>query len=76
VIRPEYVDVVEAGSALVSGRVIESVYGGSETRLIVSLSSGAQLVVRRRAGQKPIEIGDTVAIGWAPDKARFLPASA
>ena len=75
VIRPEYVEIVAPDSALVSGRVIESVYGGSETRLIVALSSGVQLVVRRRAGQDPVGIGDTVAIGWAPDKARFLPAT-
>jgi putative spermidine/putrescine transport system ATP-binding protein len=76
VIRPEYVEIVAADAALVSGRVIESVYGGSETRLIVALSSGAQLVVRRRAGQDPVGIGDMVAIGWAPEKARFLPATA
>ena len=76
VIRPEYVEIVSPDSALVSGRVIESVYAGSETRLIVSLLSGAQLVVRRRAGQEPVSIGDTVAIGWAPEHARFLPAIA
>ena len=76
VIRPEYVEIVAPGSALVSGRVIESVYAGSETRLIVSLSSGTQLVVRRRAGQHPVGIGDIVAIGWAPEKARFLSAMA
>jgi putative spermidine/putrescine transport system ATP-binding protein len=76
VIRPEYIDVVPADAALVTGRVVESVYAGSETRLIVGLASGAQLTVRRRAGERPIRIGDTVAVGWEPDKARFLPATA
>jgi len=76
VIRPEYVEIVASDSALVSGRVIESVYAGSETRLIVSLSSGAQLVVRRRAGQNRVSIGDVVAMGWAPEEARSLPAIA
>ena len=29
--------------------------------------------MRRRAGQHPVDIGDIVAIGWAPEKARFFP---
>jgi putative spermidine/putrescine transport system ATP-binding protein len=76
VIRPEHIEIVAPDAAHVAGRVIESVYAGSETRLIVALSSGARLTVRRRAGESPVGIGDAVAIRWAPGKARFLPAIA
>jgi putative spermidine/putrescine transport system ATP-binding protein len=75
VIRPELVEIVAPGSALVSGRVTESVYAGSETRLIVAMRSGAQLIVRHLSGQSPVGIGDVVGIRWDTEKARFLPAT-
>jgi putative spermidine/putrescine transport system ATP-binding protein len=68
VIRPEHVEL--AGS--LRGRVTESVYAGSEFRLVVTLPSGATLVVRRSASQAVPAIGEEVALGWDAARARLL----
>jgi putative spermidine/putrescine transport system ATP-binding protein len=71
VVRPEH---VELGDFPLAGTVSETVYGGAETRLIVTLATGATLTVRRAAGLPAVMIGATVGLGWAPGRARFLPA--
>lgn len=75
IVRPEYMQIVEPERGYLCGRVVESVYAGFETRLIIALSSGAELTVSRRAGDAPIRIGDTVSVGWKSDKVRFVPAT-
>ena len=74
VIRPEHVELGAEGAPGLTGVVAETVYAGSETRLIVTLASGASITARRPASLKPLAIGATVSIGWATERARFLPA--
>jgi putative spermidine/putrescine transport system ATP-binding protein len=72
VIRPEKISFCAANEALVSGRVEESIYAGSETKLLVRLNGGNLMTVRRPAGLPPIRIGENVALRWDKDAARLL----
>lgn len=69
VIRPEHVELRPVG---LRGRVTESVYAGSEFRLVVTLGSSNTLVTRIASGQAVPVIGDEVTLGWAPERARLL----
>src|SRR6266702_2782600 len=72
VIRPEKIALCTAGEALVSGQVEESIYAGSETKLLVRLRSGSLMTVRRQAGLPRINIGENVSLRWDKDQARLL----
>ncbi|RYJ03961.1 MAG: TOBE domain-containing protein, partial [Acetobacteraceae bacterium] len=52
----------------------DSVYAGSEFRVLVTLGSGAGLIIRRSASQGGLRPGTPVRLGWATDRARLLPA--
>ncbi len=76
VIRPEHMDVQPAGPGEpggLRGTVIESVYAGAETRLMVALSSGAIVTIRRSPALCPIALGEAVVVGWTAQHARILP---
>ena len=76
VIRPEHMDVQAAAEAApggLRGVVIESVYAGAETRLLVALPSGAVVTIRRSPALRPIALGEAVAVGWSAQHARILP---
>jgi putative spermidine/putrescine transport system ATP-binding protein len=70
VVRPEHVELRQDGA--LRGRVTDSVYAGSEFRLVVTMGSGATLVTRHPAGQRMPVVGEEVALGWAPERARLL----
>jgi putative spermidine/putrescine transport system ATP-binding protein len=72
VIRPEKIAFCGADEALVSGQVEESIYAGSETKLLVRLRSGSLMTVRRQAGLPRINIGENVSLRWDKDQARLL----
>ena len=76
VVRPEKIMLCGASEALVSGAVEEKIYAGSETKLLVRLSGGSLMTVRRPAGLPPVGIGDSVALRWDKDEARFLESRA
>ncbi|MGI3899636.1 MAG: ABC transporter ATP-binding protein [Janthinobacterium lividum] len=71
VIRPEHITTDRSG-ALLSGLVTESIYAGSETRLLVTSAGGTTVTVRRPAGSAPLALGSPIAIAWRPEQARFL----
>jgi putative spermidine/putrescine transport system ATP-binding protein len=73
VIRPEHVEI-DAPGAQLRGTVIETVYAGSELRVILHLASGNSITARRGAGLVPPAIGATVSVGWQRGRARFLPS--
>ena len=73
VIRPEKIVFCASEDALVSGRVEESIYAGSETKLLVRLPSGTLMTVRRQAGLPPVAIGESVCLRWDKEQARLLP---
>src|SRR5882672_8083779 len=72
VVRPEKLVLCNHDEGFVSGRVEESIYAGSETRLLVRLASGTLMTVRRQAGLPPVAIGESVSIRWDKEQARLL----
>ena len=72
VVRPEKIVFCASDEAFVSGRVDESIYAGSETKLLVRLPSGTLMTVRRQAGLPPVAIGESVSLRWDKDQARLL----
>ncbi len=68
VVRPE---AIILGEGSCEGRVRETVYGGSDMRVIID--AGAQEIIARAPAQAgDFEVGATVRFGWAPEAARFL----
>jgi putative spermidine/putrescine transport system ATP-binding protein len=74
VIRPEHMDIATPEHAFVHGRVIESVYAGSETRLLVALASGTVVTIRRSAAPPGLRVGDTIGLSWSQQHCNFLEA--
>jgi putative spermidine/putrescine transport system ATP-binding protein len=74
VVRPEHMRIDPAAECRVSGRIIEAVYAGAETRLIVALGSGAEVAVRLPAAAAGMEIGNTIEIGWNSTNSTVVPA--
>jgi len=70
-IRPEYIELVEQGG-YVDGEVIEQIYAGSETRLLVKLGSGTVMTVRQAAGSRARHVGATVSLQWRESHSRLL----
>lgn len=74
VIRPEHLNVVAAERGALQGQVVDSVYAGVETRVVVRLASGNLLIVRRSGGDAPLTIGSRIGLEWLAQQSRFLPA--
>jgi putative spermidine/putrescine transport system ATP-binding protein len=72
VIRPEHLAVAPPGSGGLAGTVVETVYAGAETRLLVALASGTVLTVRHTGAQRSPDVGAVVAVSWDRDRARLL----
>jgi putative spermidine/putrescine transport system ATP-binding protein len=72
IVRPEKMFLCAADEAFVSGRVEETIYAGSETKLLVRLPSGTLITVRRQAGLPGVAIGEHVSIRWDKQQARLL----
>lgn len=70
IVRPEHLRVVDQGH--VRGDIIERIYGGFETRLLIRLASGTVLTVRQSAGSPRGDIGEVVSLHWNADDARLL----
>lgn len=68
VVRPE---AITLGNGPCEGCVRETVYGGSDLRIIIDV--GQQEVIARAPGQAgDVEVGTNIRFGWAPKAARFL----
>jgi len=72
IVRPEKMLLCAIDEAFVSGRVEETIYAGSETKLLVRLPSGTLITVRRQAGLPGVAIGEHVSIRWDKQQARLL----
>ena len=78
-VRPEkiWVDELEDGMVSVEGTIVERVYVGTTTQVIVELAGGVRLVAleqntaRARADDR-WELGDRVRIGWRPEHGHVL----
>ncbi len=73
-VRPERIELVDAGAGLVWGTVRERIFFGAQWMLAVETPMGEFLVARRNAGAREVEIGSTVHLAWAPHDLRILPA--
>ncbi|MET4387517.1 putative spermidine/putrescine transport system ATP-binding protein [Bradyrhizobium sp. F1.4.3] len=72
VIRPEKLELCARDDAYITGHVEETIYAGSETRLLVRLGSGNLMTTRRAAGQPPVSIGEPIFMRWDRTHARLL----
>ncbi|WP_312241755.1 ABC transporter ATP-binding protein [Pantoea sp.] len=73
VIRPEYIELSDRDGYL-QGEVVETIYIGSETRLLIKLASGTLMTARQTAGSKPRRLGERVSLQWQNTHARLLRA--
>jgi putative spermidine/putrescine transport system ATP-binding protein len=72
VIRPEHLMIGPSGGGGLAGSVVETVYAGAETRVLVALHSGTVLTVRHSGAQRPPDVGDAVVVSWDHERARLL----
>jgi putative spermidine/putrescine transport system ATP-binding protein len=70
VVRPE---AIVLGEGPCEGRVRETVYGGSELRVIID-AGNQEIIARAPAQAGDVEVGTMVRFGWAPEAGRFLTA--
>jgi spermidine/putrescine transport system ATP-binding protein len=78
-VRPEkiWLDELEEGMVSVEGTIVERVYVGTTTQVIVELAQGVRLValeqnVARARSDDRWEIGEHVRLGWHPEHALVL----
>ena len=78
-VRPEkiWLDELEEGMASVEGTIVERVYVGTTTQVIVEIAPGVRLVAleqntARARSDDRWEIGDRVTLGWHPEHALVL----
>jgi spermidine/putrescine transport system ATP-binding protein len=78
-VRPEKIllDELEEGMASVDGTIVERVYVGTTTQVIVEIAPGTRLVAleqntARARSDDRWEIGDRVRLGWHPEHALVL----
>ena len=78
-VRPEkiWLDDLEDGMVSVDGTIVERVYVGTTTQVIVELAPGVRLVAleQNTARARPDnrwEIGDRVRLGWHPEHSLVL----
>ena len=78
-VRPEkiWLDELEDGMVSVEGTIVERVYVGTTTQVIVELAPGVRLVAleqntARARSDDRWEIGDRVRLGWHPEHALVL----
>ena len=72
VIRPERLHL-GTGPNAVSGTVTETVYAGAETRLLFTLGSGTEALLRLPVGAPPPPIGAAVTATWDVADAVLVP---
>jgi len=76
IVRPEHISLVdktrESSNGYLSGQIIERIYTGAETRLMVRLPSGTVMTVRQPSGSARVVLGDHVSLYWHPEYARVL----
>jgi spermidine/putrescine transport system ATP-binding protein len=78
-VRPEkiWVEELEEGMVSVEGTIVERVYVGTTTQVIVELGEGIRLVAleqntMRMGADNRWEIGDRVKLGWHPEHSLVL----
>ena len=77
--RPEkiWLDELEDGMVALEGTIVERVYVGTTTQVIVELAAGLRLVAleqntARQRSDDRWQIGERVRLGWQPEHALVL----
>ncbi|WOI58242.1 ABC transporter ATP-binding protein [Palleronia sp. LCG004] len=71
-LRPERIEVTDT-DPIMKGKVLERVFLGNQWLMRVEAPLGDLLILRRNAGRREAEVGDTVGLGWKPEHLRILP---
>ncbi len=79
VIRPESLQLSRSGAQQadgqgLGGQVIETIYAGADSRLLIRLPSGTVLTARHAGEAAEFPIGTDVRVAWQPGTASLLPA--
>ena len=69
VVRPEHLQLGDVSANSVNGQVVELVYAGSETRILVDAAEASLLTVRILPGQPIPVLGENVTLSWHPEAA-------
>ncbi|WP_213878341.1 ABC transporter ATP-binding protein [Pseudomonas sp. dw_358] len=72
VVRPEHIVLEDTG--VVQGQVIESVYAGVETRVVLRLASGNSIIARRASGMPSLPLGAVLGVQWPTHQGHVLKA--
>ena len=71
-IRPEKMRIVEDDAGYIAGVVTETIYSGSETKLLIALDEGEPVTIRRNAGLPPLALGSRIGLQWDGNASRYL----
>jgi putative spermidine/putrescine transport system ATP-binding protein len=64
VVRSEYLELGDHLDNAIRGKVTETIFAGSEVRLVVALAEGESAIARLRPEEVIPSLGDTVTVGW------------
>ncbi|WP_347309906.1 ABC transporter ATP-binding protein [Defluviimonas sp. SAOS-178_SWC] len=67
-VRPEYLTL---GQGELRGRVVETVFNGAEMRVLLRVGD-VEITASAPARNASYEVGQDIAIGWAPNDARYV----
>jgi putative spermidine/putrescine transport system ATP-binding protein len=73
-LRPEKIDLVDAGSGRLQGRILTRYFLGSQWLYRIDTSIGEVTVVRRNDGDAPLNEGTAVGLNWPSELLRVLTA--
>lgn len=71
-VRPEFMKLTALGSGFVNGTIVERIYAGSETKILVKLTNNMVFTVRHPAGACDHQIGQAVSLSWEQEHLRLL----
>ncbi len=73
VIRPEKIVLGQTGDNVLHGEVGALIYAGSETRIVVRLADGHQVVLRLGGDAASHVVGEAITVSWRAEDAVLVP---
>jgi putative spermidine/putrescine transport system ATP-binding protein len=64
--------IVQDDAGYIAGVVTETIYSGSETKLLIALDEGEPVTIRRNAGLPPLALGSRIGLQWDGNASRYL----
>lgn len=71
-IRPEAIKIGPPEDGLLVGKIVEQIYAGSETRVLVEIAKGCVFTVRTSASLERHDLSERVSLNWDPRSVRLL----